>query len=135
MYIFEVLNPEGFVERGEKLNVTEHGPFVYRMRVQKLNVTYNYTEDTATYREYTTYEFDSGVRVCVIGAVLWMQLLALLIVGACLWSRLHQATFKETGGKFDSDNSTKFTVVDSLFWGERAQVSLWCPLKNFASRS
>ena len=61
MYVFEVLNPEGFVEKGEKLHVQERGPFIYKQRVRKLNVTFNETEDTATFRQWTTFEFDSEV--------------------------------------------------------------------------
>jgi len=61
MYVFEVLNPKGFVEKGEKLHVEERGPFIYKQRVRKLNVTFNETEDTATFRQWTTFEFDSEV--------------------------------------------------------------------------
>ena len=61
MYVFEVLNPDGFVSRGEKLHVKEHGPFVYNMRVRKLNVTFNDTADEVTYREWNTFEFDAAV--------------------------------------------------------------------------
>jgi len=66
MYVFDVQNKDGFVNNGEKLNVTEEGPFVYDMRVRKLNLTWNLTTDEVSYREWTTFEFNAEVRIVVL---------------------------------------------------------------------
>uniref|UniRef100_A0A3P9L304 Scavenger receptor class B member 1 n=1 Tax=Oryzias latipes TaxID=8090 RepID=A0A3P9L304_ORYLA len=61
VYFFNVLNPEE-VLKGEKPMVEQRGPYVYRKRCQKENITFhpNYT---VSYREYRTYYFEPSMSV------------------------------------------------------------------------
>jgi hypothetical protein len=102
MYVFQVDNPDGFVLRGEKPQMSEHGPFVYRQRMRKINITFpppdsSISDDLLSYRLWTTFEFDSN------------------------------ATRVLSNGTYDSDTDVMFTVVDLLFWGEQATAgtALW----------
>ena len=99
MYVFSVDNPVGFVQRGEKPFMSEHGPFVYRQRLRKLHITFPQpaNDDMLSYRLWTTYEFDAA------------------------------RTKTETNGTYDSDTNVKFNVVDLFFWGQqaRAGTGLW----------
>lgn len=61
VYFFNVLNPKE-VLKGEKPMVEQRGPYVYRKRVQKDNITFhpNYT---VSYREYRQYYFEPSMSV------------------------------------------------------------------------
>ncbi|CAG9577041.1 unnamed protein product [Danaus chrysippus] len=49
VYIFNVTNPQGFLENGEKPKLTEIGPFVYREDMEKVNIKFH-DNDTVTYQ-------------------------------------------------------------------------------------
>ncbi|KAK1884285.1 Scavenger receptor class B member 1 [Dissostichus eleginoides] len=56
VYFFNVLNPQEIL-KGEKPMVEQKGPFVYRKRIQKDNITFH-DNGTVSYREYRTYYFE-----------------------------------------------------------------------------
>ncbi|XP_049883784.1 scavenger receptor class B member 1 [Pectinophora gossypiella] len=49
VYIFNVTNPQGFLENGEKPKLVEVGPFVYREDMEKVNIKFH-DNDTVTYQ-------------------------------------------------------------------------------------
>ncbi|XP_047513560.1 scavenger receptor class B member 1 [Pieris napi] len=49
VYIFNVTNPQGFLENGEKPKLNEVGPFVYREDMEKVNIKFH-DNDTVTYQ-------------------------------------------------------------------------------------
>lgn len=56
VYFFNVLNPKEIL-KGEKPMVEQRGPYVYRKRIQKDNVTFH-SNGTVSYKEYRTYYFE-----------------------------------------------------------------------------
>ncbi|XP_072310337.1 scavenger receptor class B member 1 isoform X1 [Eucyclogobius newberryi] len=83
VYFFNVLNPKEIL-KGEKPMLEQRGPYVYRKRIQKDNITFhpNYT---VSYREYRQYYFEPNMSVgnesdivtipnmLVLGAAVMMQ--------------------------------------------------------------
>ncbi|XP_003796113.1 scavenger receptor class B member 1 isoform X2 [Otolemur garnettii] len=55
VYFFNILNPEEIL-KGEKPQVQERGPYVYREFRHKSNITFN-DNDTVSYLEYRSYRF------------------------------------------------------------------------------
>ncbi|CAB3233520.1 unnamed protein product [Arctia plantaginis] len=49
VYIFNVTNPQAFLEQGEKPKLVEVGPFVYREDMEKVNIKFH-ENDTVTYQ-------------------------------------------------------------------------------------
>ncbi|CAH2988244.1 unnamed protein product [Chilo suppressalis] len=49
VYIFNVTNPHGFLEQGEKPKLVEVGPFVYREDMEKVNIKFH-DNDTVTFQ-------------------------------------------------------------------------------------
>ncbi|CAH0712801.1 unnamed protein product, partial [Brenthis ino] len=49
VYIFNMTNPHGFLENGEKPKLVEVGPFVYREDMEKVNIKFH-DNDTVTYQ-------------------------------------------------------------------------------------
>ncbi|XP_034827962.1 scavenger receptor class B member 1 [Maniola hyperantus] len=49
VYIFNVTNPQGFLENGEKPKLNEVGPFVYREDMEKVNIKFH-DNDTVSYQ-------------------------------------------------------------------------------------
>ncbi|XP_050685744.1 scavenger receptor class B member 1 [Leptidea sinapis] len=49
VYIFNVTNPQGFLENGEKPRLNEVGPFVYREDMEKVNIKFH-DNDTVTFQ-------------------------------------------------------------------------------------
>ncbi|XP_033502782.1 scavenger receptor class B member 1 isoform X2 [Epinephelus lanceolatus] len=56
VYFFNVLNPKEIL-KGEKPMVEQKGPYVYRKRIQKDNITFH-SNGTVSYREYRRYFFE-----------------------------------------------------------------------------
>ncbi|XP_049909204.1 scavenger receptor class B member 1 isoform X2 [Epinephelus moara] len=56
VYFFNVLNPKEILN-GEKPMVEQKGPYVYRKRIQKDNITFH-SNGTVSYREYRRYFFE-----------------------------------------------------------------------------
>lgn len=61
VYFFDVLNPREIL-KGEKPMVEQRGPYVYRKRIQKDNITFH-DNDTVSYREYRQYYFEPTMSV------------------------------------------------------------------------
>lgn len=61
VYFFNVLNPKEIL-KGEKPMVEQRGPYVYRKRVQKDNITFH-PNNTVSYREYRRYYFEPSMSV------------------------------------------------------------------------
>ncbi|XP_034752586.1 scavenger receptor class B member 1 isoform X2 [Etheostoma cragini] len=59
VYFFNILNPKE-VLKGEKPMVEQKGPYVYRKRIQKDNITFH-ANSTVSYREYRTYFFEPSM--------------------------------------------------------------------------
>ncbi|KAL0965267.1 hypothetical protein UPYG_G00279040 [Umbra pygmaea] len=61
VYFFNILNPTE-VLAGEKPMVEQKGPYVYRKRIEKQNITFHHN-DTVSYLEYRTYFFEPSMSV------------------------------------------------------------------------
>ncbi|XP_065821422.1 scavenger receptor class B member 1 isoform X2 [Labrus bergylta] len=61
VYFFNVLNPQEILS-GEKPMVEQRGPYVYRKRIQKDNITFH-PNNTVSYREYRRYFFEPTMSV------------------------------------------------------------------------
>ncbi|XP_061732181.1 scavenger receptor class B member 1 isoform X4 [Nerophis ophidion] len=116
VYFFNILNPKE-VLNGEKPIVEQRGPYVYRKRIQKENVTFH-ANNTVSYLEYRSYYFEPDMssgnesdvvtipNMLVLGAAVMMENLPFavrLMISATF------KTFKE--GPF----LTK--TVGELMWG------------------
>uniref|UniRef100_A0A4W6F2A6 Scavenger receptor class B member 1 n=1 Tax=Lates calcarifer TaxID=8187 RepID=A0A4W6F2A6_LATCA len=116
VYFFNVLNPQEIL-KGEKPMVEQRGPYVYRKRCQKDNITFH-PNNTVSYREYRQYYFEPSMsagsesdvvtipNMLVLGAAVMMENLPYavrLMISATF------KTFKE--GPF----LTK--TVGELMWG------------------
>ncbi|XP_029300606.1 scavenger receptor class B member 1 isoform X1 [Cottoperca gobio] len=83
VYFFNVLNPKEIL-RGEKPMVEQRGPYVYRKRIQKDNITFH-ANSTVSYREYRRYAFEPSMssgnesdvvtipNMLVLGAAIMME--------------------------------------------------------------
>ncbi|XP_054152607.1 sensory neuron membrane protein 2-like [Oppia nitens] len=58
IYMFNTTNPDRVAGLGEDPNLQELGPYVYREKRQKVNITFN-TNGTVSYEQIKTYHFDS----------------------------------------------------------------------------
>lgn len=70
IYIFNVTNPEGFLNNGEKPRLLEVGPFVYRENMEKVNIKFH-ENGTVTYQHNKILHFvpelsvDKDIKVTV----------------------------------------------------------------------
>uniref|UniRef100_A0A4W5MHU0 Scavenger receptor class B member 1 n=1 Tax=Hucho hucho TaxID=62062 RepID=A0A4W5MHU0_9TELE len=116
VYFFNILNPTE-VLAGEKPMVEQRGPYVYRKRLQKQNITFH-PNATVSYLEYRSYFFEPSMSVgnesdvvtipnmLVLGAAVMMENLPLAV------RLLISATFKAFNeGPFLSKS------VGELMWG------------------
>jgi len=116
VYFFHVLNPKEILN-GEKPMVEQKGPYVYRKRIQKDNITFH-PNNTVSYREYRRYFFEPTMsagnesdvvtipNMLVLGAAVMMENLPYAV------RLMISATFKTFGeGPF----LTK--TVGELMWG------------------
>ncbi|XP_070781089.1 scavenger receptor class B member 1 isoform X3 [Enoplosus armatus] len=83
VYFFNVLNPQEILA-GEKPMVEQRGPYVYRKRIQKDNITFH-SNGTVSYREYRRYFFEPSMsagnesdvvtipNMLVLGAAVMME--------------------------------------------------------------
>mmetsp|Transcript_22974 Transcript_22974/g.58458 ORF Transcript_22974/g.58458 Transcript_22974/m.58458 type:complete len:601 (-) Transcript_22974:188-1990(-) len=89
MYIFEVQNPDGFIN-GDKLEVAERGPFVYRKTWIKWNATFNESDNTVDYRSWVRTDFDPERTKALTNAQYDSDDVAFLVVDAFFWGELPQ---------------------------------------------
>lgn len=62
VYIFNVTNPQGFLEHGEKPKLVEVGPFVYREDMEKVNIKFH-DNDTVTFQHNKILRFVPDMSV------------------------------------------------------------------------
>lgn len=121
VYFFNVLNPKEILN-GEKPMVEQRGPYVYRKRIQKDNITFH-ANGTVSYKEYRQYYFEPTMssgnesdvvtipNMLVLGAAVMMENLpyAIRLIISTTFK-----TFKE--GPF----LTK--TVGELMWGYESRL-------------
>ncbi|XP_041754624.1 scavenger receptor class B member 1 isoform X2 [Coregonus clupeaformis] len=130
VYFFNVLNPTE-VLAGEKPMVEQRGPYVYRKRIQKQNITFH-PNHTVSYLEYRSYFFEPSMsmgnesdvvtipNMLVLGAAVMMENLpfALRLMISTTFK-----TFKE--GPFLTKS------VEELMWGYDSKLvdflNKWLP--------
>lgn len=121
VYFFNVLNSKE-VLKGEKPMVEQRGPYVYRKRVQKDNITFhpNYT---VSYREYRQYYFEPSMSVGNESDIVTIP--NMLVLGAAVMLQdlpypvrlLISATFK----KF-KEGPFLTKTVEELMWGYDSEL-------------
>ena len=89
MYVFSVENPDGFIA-GEKLEVAERGPFVYKKIWRKVNVTFNTSHDFVDYKSWVLQQFDPDRTRELTGGQYDSDEAAFLVVDAYFWGQLPQ---------------------------------------------
>ncbi|TNM92057.1 hypothetical protein fugu_019069 [Takifugu bimaculatus] len=80
VYFFHVLNPKEILA-GEKPMVEQRGPYVYRKRIQKDNITFH-PNSTVSYKEYRSYYFEPSMSVGNESDVLTLP--NMLVLGAAV---------------------------------------------------
>ncbi|XP_029476095.1 scavenger receptor class B member 1-like isoform X2 [Oncorhynchus nerka] len=116
VYFFNILNPTEFLA-GENPMVEQRGPYVYRKRLQKQNITFH-PNHTVSYLEYRSYFFEPSMSVGNESDVVTIP--NMLVLGAAVMMEnmphavrlLLSATFKSfKEGPFLSKS------VGELMWG------------------
>ncbi|XP_046873881.1 scavenger receptor class B member 1 isoform X2 [Hypomesus transpacificus] len=130
VYFFNVLNPKEIL-LGEKPMVEQKGPYVYRKRIQKQNITFHPNE-TVSYLEYRSYYFEPDMsagnesdvvtipNMLVLGAAVMMENMPYAV------RLMISTTFKTFGeGPFLSK------PVGELMWGYDSKLvdflNKWLP--------
>ncbi|XP_059214003.1 scavenger receptor class B member 1 isoform X2 [Centropristis striata] len=121
VYFFNVLNPKEMLA-GEKPIVEQKGPYVYRKKIQKDNITFH-SNGTVSYREYRQYFFEPTMssgnesdvvtipNMLVLGAAIMMEKLPYLV------RLMISASFKNFNeGPFLTKR------VEELMWGYDSQL-------------
>uniref|UniRef100_T1JA91 Scavenger receptor class B member 1 n=1 Tax=Strigamia maritima TaxID=126957 RepID=T1JA91_STRMM len=62
-YFFDVQNPIDVVYNGAKPKLVEKGPYTFSETREKINITWNETEHTVTYRQIRNYKFEKSQSV------------------------------------------------------------------------
>ncbi|XP_058473348.1 scavenger receptor class B member 1 isoform X1 [Solea solea] len=121
VYFFNILNPQEFL-KGEKPMVEQRGPYVYRKRIQKDNITFH-PNDTVSYLEYRSYFFEPSMsagnesdvvtipNMLVLGAAIMMENQPYLV------RLMISATFK----KF-KEGPLLTKTVGELMWGYDSEL-------------
>lgn len=116
VYFFNVLNPQE-VLKGEKPMVEQRGPYVYRKRIQKDNITFHPNE-TVSYREYRSYYFEPDMSVGNESDVVTIP--NMLVLGAAVMMEdLPYAVRLMISATFKTFNEGAFLTkpVGELMWG------------------
>uniref|UniRef100_A0A8C4ZQ44 Scavenger receptor class B member 1 n=1 Tax=Gadus morhua TaxID=8049 RepID=A0A8C4ZQ44_GADMO len=116
VYFFNVLNPKE-VLLGEKPMVEERGPYVYRSRCQKDNITFH-PNFTVSYREYRQYYFEPSMSVGNESDVVTIP--NMLVLGAAvMMEKLPFAVRMMMSATFKTFKEGPFLTkpVGELMWG------------------
>ncbi|XP_068562462.1 scavenger receptor class B member 1 isoform X1 [Cebidichthys violaceus] len=116
VYFFNVLNPKEILN-GEKPMVEQRGPFVYRKRIQKDNITFH-ANGTVSYREYRRYFFEPSMSVGNESEVVTIP--NMLVLGASIMmENLPFAVRLMISATFKTFNEGPFLTktVGELMWG------------------
>lgn len=118
-YIFNVTNPEEFLNGEEKLNVTEIGPYCYREFLTNENATYDSEKGTLTFQPHRNIVIDLE---CTVGDVKTDRILVpnipLLGIQSYLteFSFLRGMAFSGLSAALGSESFVNVTVEEYL-WG------------------
>ncbi|KAM9307121.1 scavenger receptor class B member 1 [Pholidichthys leucotaenia] len=116
VYFFHVLNTAE-VLNGEKPMLEQRGPYVYRKRCQKENITFH-DNDTVSYREYRRYYFEPSMSVGNESDVVTIP--NMLVLGASVMLEklpyLLRLVINEVFNNFDEKPFLTKTVGE-LMWG------------------
>lgn len=130
VYFFNVLNPQE-VLRGEKPMVEQRGPYVYRKRIQKENITFHPNE-TVSYLEYRSYYFEPSMSVGNESDVVTIP--NMLVLGAAvMMENLPYAVRLMISATFKTFNEGAFLTkpVGELMWGYDSKLvdflNKWLP--------
>ncbi|XP_039634998.1 scavenger receptor class B member 1 [Perca fluviatilis] len=124
VYFFNVLNPKEILD-GEKPMVEQKGPYVYRKRIQKDNITFH-ANGTVSYREYRTYFFEPSMSSGNESDVVTIPNMLVLPQDSAKTHRLQEFNSSNTGlftintGK---DDIRKVHKVDS--WNGLTELNYW----------
>ncbi|XP_028274400.1 scavenger receptor class B member 1 isoform X2 [Parambassis ranga] len=116
VYFFNVLNPKEILN-GEKPMVEQRGPYVYRKRLQKENITFH-PNNTVSYREYRRYYFEPSMSVGNESDVVTIP--NMLVLGAAVMlENLPFALRLMISATFKTFNEGPFLTktVGELMWG------------------
>lgn len=130
VYFFNVLNPQE-VLKGEKPMVEQRGPYVYRKRIQKENITFHPNE-TVSYLEYRSYYFEPSMSVGNESDVVTIP--NMLVLGAAvMMENLPYAVRLMISATFKTFNEGAFLTkpVGELMWGYDSKLvdflNKWLP--------
>uniref|UniRef100_A0A665VQV3 Scavenger receptor class B member 1 n=1 Tax=Echeneis naucrates TaxID=173247 RepID=A0A665VQV3_ECHNA len=116
VYFFNVLNPKEILT-GEKPMVEQRGPYVYRKRCQKDNITFH-PNDTVSYREYRQYYFEPSMSAGNESDVVTIP--NMLVLGAAVMMETLPYAFRlMISATFKTFNEGPFLTktVEELMWG------------------
>uniref|UniRef100_A0AAQ5Y5W9 Scavenger receptor class B member 1 n=1 Tax=Amphiprion ocellaris TaxID=80972 RepID=A0AAQ5Y5W9_AMPOC len=116
VYFFNVLNPKEIL-KGEKPMVEQKGPYVYRKRCQKDNITFH-PNNTVSYREYRKYFFEPTMSKGNESDVVTIP--NMLVLGAAvMMENLPFALRLMISASFKTFNEGPFLTktVGELMWG------------------
>ncbi|XP_055729659.1 scavenger receptor class B member 1-like isoform X2 [Salvelinus fontinalis] len=130
VYFFNVLNPTE-VLAGEKPMVEQKGPYVYRKRIQKQNITFH-PNHTVSYLEYRSYFFEPSMSVGNESDVVTIP--NMLVLGAAVMMEdLPFAVRLMISTTFKTFNEGPFLTksVGKLMWGYDSKLvdflNKWLP--------
>lgn len=123
-YFFHVLNPKGIVKTGKNRSVKELGPYVYRVDLERRDVSFAGNGSTLSYRLYRKYSFERELSVGNESDVITVVNLPILNlatrlrfsgrkVRACMKKQLKRYGGVGEGGLFSN------VTVSDVIWGYR----------------
>ncbi|XP_041816228.1 scavenger receptor class B member 1 isoform X2 [Chelmon rostratus] len=116
VYFFHVLNPKEILN-GEKPMVEQRGPYVYRKRIQKDNITFH-ANNTVSYMEYRQYYFEPSMSAGNESDVVTIPNMLVLAASAMMEKMPYalrlvvSATFRNFG-----EEAFMTKTVGELMWG------------------
>ncbi|XP_067339666.1 scavenger receptor class B member 1 isoform X2 [Channa argus] len=116
VYFFNILNPKEIL-KGEKPVVEQRGPYVYKKRIQKDNITFH-PNGTVSYLEYRSYFFEPSMSVGNESDVVTIP--NMLVLGAAVMlESLPYAVRILISATFKAFNEGPFLTktVGELMWG------------------
>lgn len=80
IYLFNLTNPDDYVNGSMKPIVEEMGPYRFIERPEKINITWNSNNSTVTYRKLSNFFFDeSGSKGSLSDVVTSINVVALVL--------------------------------------------------------
>lgn len=116
VYFFNVLNPDEIL-MGEKPMLEQRGPYVYRKRIQKSNITFN-DNDTVSYKEYRSYYFEPSMSAGNESDIITIP--NMLVLGAAVMMESRSLFIKQLVSstiKYFKEGAFITKPVGELMWG------------------